>query len=162
MPDETNPDLLIALADALSTAIVAQFPSFAFAGNTLPVAAEWTVDANVDLKDGQITAPLIWVLDGAESAGSENHLPFEEFQLLVIVQMKIPADCDTAAFARAMSALTASIRKWLRNCETALTLAVGDEAFPCLKAIRPVARNHDEWHHNGRFYSEILTHWRRY
>ena len=164
MADSTTPsdDLLMDLADALVSGLAAAFPSIELFGATLPINVEWCEDANIELSDAAIKAPLVWVLDISDDAASENHESFEDYHLLIVVQMKIPAGCDTKAFSRAMSRLSASIRTWARGRDTCALLEVQDEGFPCLRAERPTARNHDEWNIRRRFYSEILTQWRRY
>ncbi len=89
----------MALADALVTALAAAFPTIIFGGATLPVSVVWTEDANVDLADEAIKTPLVWVLDGSDVATSQHSQAFEDYDLLIIVQMKIPAGADTGAFA---------------------------------------------------------------
>jgi hypothetical protein len=157
------PDTLLSAADALVAALAAAFPTWEICGNRYAVTCQWSADVNIELTSAQLAAPLVWVLDAADDCQSDRGECHEDFDLLVIVQMGKPANIDEEQMARDLSGLSAAVRDFLKSRDAALELDVGDgDAMTCIKARRPVARNHDEWHHDSRFFSEILGTFRRY
>lgn len=155
-------DPLIDLADAVVSGLTAQFPTVTIGGKAIHVSYEWTDDAGVELSDQALGTPLVWVVDAKDVAESQHSIPFEDYQILVIVQMKRPGSATAAAhLARELAGLSADIRAWGKSDEETLQLTAGGEIYTCVKAERPSARNHEEWHRNKRFYSEIVLTFRK-
>jgi len=157
-------DTLIAYADALVAALSAAFSTVTVNGQSLPVTVEWTDDASVDLSDADIARPLVWVLDVADTVETKDGICHEDFQFLVITQMKRPNATDSASaqIARDLASLSGGIRAWAKTRNAAAEIEVAGEVAVCVKAERPTARNHNDWHQNRRFFSETILTFRRY
>jgi hypothetical protein len=151
-------DALLDLADGVAEALAEALPSVSIDGVDRPVTTLWADDPRIDLADEEIADPLVWVVDWGESMGADGALKYEEYALLVIVQMKLAASQNRETFLRALSAFVATLTRTLRplDAECVVNGAV------CVRTQRQPGRNLADWHAQGRYYVEILTTWRAY
>jgi hypothetical protein len=157
------PDTLHIIADNLVNSLASQFGTVNFSGTIANVAVEWTDNPTVDLSDAAITTPLVWVLDWGETLVAERGEEYEEYQILIIVQMKIPDVASQASVERVMAGLVHDIARYLRPWESSFGVGIDDtEAAECIRVERKAAKNLDEWHAHRRYFAEVLTVWRRY
>ncbi len=142
-------------AQALATALQTEFPAVTISGTSYPITVCWTDLPEVDISDDKIKTPLVWVLDISETLGARTSNPtYDERELLVVVQMKVPSVGLLTETATALSALSSQIARFIKPLDGAYIL---NDAV-CVSARR-TAKRIDDWT-NMRFYSEITATWR--
>jgi hypothetical protein len=154
-------DSLLTLTDSLVESLATEFPVVEIDGVECPVTITWPIDPSVELKDEQLRDPLVWVIDFGETLEEEGDVTHEQFEVLIVVQMKLPAGEDeesTATTIRTLSAFAANIARHLRPIDGSLYLG---EAL-CVKVIRKQSRGLQDMSEKRRFFAEIQTTWRVY
>jgi hypothetical protein len=151
-------DRLLDLCDAIVSSLATAFPTVSIDDTDLDVTVAWTSNPKVDISDSAITSPLVWVLDWGETLDTENGVPYEQAEVLIVVQMKRGATQTDSTFVRAMSALASQITRHFRPRDGSFELTDAN----CTMAQRRYGKDLADWNNDGRFYAEIATSWRVY
>jgi hypothetical protein len=156
-------DFLLDLADALAADLAASFPTLAVGTASLAVTVERADDWMEKLEAEKLKTPLVQVIDGAETLETERGgLTLEEFELWVIVRMKLPESTERGTVLRALGGLSAAIARRLRPRDSSFYLTVGGEQVPTVKIERNPAKDLDFLTGESAYFTRLVTTWKRY
>lgn len=156
------------LVDELIERVAEQFASVTIAGTTYAIMVEWPHTPKEDLKAEDLRTPRLWVIDASDVSESlPGGIAADDFGVLFVLQMAIPRAGLEAVTHRALSAVMAELKAYLRPADPDTPFIVelddddGDSVF-CLKAERRAGKNLGDWIDKRIYYSELLTTWRMY
>ena len=145
-------DPLMEIVDSLVQTLTATL-----AEGEVSAKVEWPDTPVEELADSDLKTLLIQVHDFAEDLHTDEGIPLESFQVLVTVQKLFVKTISRAAQVRTLNTLTSTLARVLRHC----TPAAGDEQAICFRVERHRARDLATNATAGRYYAELLTHWKR-
>jgi hypothetical protein len=131
----------------------AAFPTVTIGGTSYATSITWTDLIEITENDDRLKAPLIWIVDVSETLGKHTtDVPWDERELLIITQMKIPSADLSAETAQVLSSLSSQIARYVLPTLDDEPLYVND--MVCITAKR-TAKNLQDYA-QMKYYSEIL------
>ena len=150
-------DVLMDLTDAIAQAVAE------WKGLPKGAAVEVPEDATAELNDQQLRSLRVWVLDASEVIHQVDGEMVEDLEVLIVCQQKLDKRAEAAPLQTQVRALSA-VAGGLARLFVGAVLDCGRDAMgaaACVAIERKRARDHQDLVGHGKYYAEILTHWRR-